>query len=64
MDAGQAQTEVVAAARAIQQSAPHLQTLVLECTNLPPYQLAIEEATGLKVISLRDSAVLMAAATA
>ncbi|NBW55647.1 MAG: hypothetical protein EBR42_10150 [Betaproteobacteria bacterium] len=28
MDAGQAQTEVVAAARAIHQSAPHLQTLV------------------------------------
>ena len=63
MDAGQAQTEVVAAARAIQQTAPHLQTLVLECTNLPPYQMAIEEATGLKVISLRDSAVLLAAAS-
>jgi maleate cis-trans isomerase len=63
MDARQAQTEVVAAARAIQQTAPHLQTLVLECTNLPPYQMAIEEATGLKVISLRDSAVLLAAAS-
>ena len=63
MNAGQAQSEVVAAARAIQQSAPHLQSLILECTNLPPYQMAIEEATGLKVISLLDSAVLLAAAT-
>jgi len=61
LNAVQAQAEVVAAARAIQQSAPHLKTLVLECTNLPPYQTAIEEATGLKVICLRDSAVLIAA---
>ena len=63
LNAVQAQAEVVAAARAIQQSAPHLQSLILECTNLPPYQMAIEEATGLKVISLRDSAVLLAAAS-
>ena len=63
LNAVQAQAEVVAAARAIQQSAPHLQSLILECTNLPPYQMAIEEATGLKVISVRDSAVLLAAAS-
>jgi hypothetical protein len=39
-----------------------VQTLVLECTNLPPYQAAIQDATGLKVLSLRDVPVLMSAA--
>jgi hypothetical protein len=44
------------------QESPQLKTLVLECTNLPPYQSAIEMATGLKVLSLRDNPVLDKAA--
>jgi hypothetical protein len=62
LDAEQAQAEVVEAALKIQQSEPSLKTLVLECTNLPPYQQAIEKATGLKVLSLRDVPELMHAA--
>ena len=63
LDAQQAQDEVVAAALKIQQTAPSLKTLILECTNLPPYQQAIENATGLKVMSLRDVPELLHAAT-
>ena len=62
MDAQLAQREVLAAALQLKQSAPHLKTLVLECTNLPPYQAAIEVATGLKVLSLRDVPALLSAA--
>lgn len=62
LDAQQAQSEVVAAALQLKQSAPHIQTMVLECTNLPPYQKAIAEATGCKVLSLRDVPVLLKAA--
>ena len=54
--------EVVAAALSLVQESPQLKTLVLECTNLPPYQSAIEMATGLKVLSLRDNPVLDKAA--
>ena len=63
MDAQQAQTEVVAAALKIQETEPSLKTLILECTNLPPYQQAIENATGLKGISLLDVPELFQAAT-
>jgi hypothetical protein len=62
MDGQLAQREVVSAAMQLKQSAPHLKTLVLECTNLPPYQAAIELATGLKVLSLRDVPALLSAA--
>ncbi len=62
LDAQHAQAEVVAAALKIQQTAPSLKTLILECTNLPPYQGAIENATGLKVISLLDVPELFQAA--
>jgi len=62
LDADQAQQEVVAAALSLVQESPQLKTLVLECTNLPPYQSAIEMATGLKVLSLRDNPVLDKAA--
>jgi hypothetical protein len=64
LDADQAQQEVVAAAMSLVQASPQLKTLVLECTNLPPYRLAIEMATGLKVLSLRDNPVLDKAANA
>ena len=62
LDAKQAQQEVVAAAMSLVQASPEIKTLVLECTNLPPYQSAIEMATGLKVLSLRDNPVLDKAA--
>ena len=55
MDLAQAEREVVAAARALQQRVPALSTLVLECTNMPPYTRAVREATGLRVLSLFDA---------
>ena len=56
-----AQAEVVAAAVALKDRAPDLRTVVLECTNMPPYADAIRQATGLRVLSLVDSPVLRAA---
>ncbi|MDP3135587.1 MAG: aspartate/glutamate racemase family protein [Burkholderiaceae bacterium] len=58
MDVGRASHEVVAAAQALKTRAPGLNTVVLECTNMPPYREAIEQATGLRVLSLLDSPVL------
>lgn len=54
MDLDAAQREVVAAAVELARRAPQAATMVLECTNLPPYAQAIREATGLKVLSLAD----------
>lgn len=54
LDVVQAQQDVVAAALALQARAPELTTLVLECTNMPPYQAAIEAATGWRVLWLKD----------
>ncbi len=53
LDLAQADKEVVAAALALKARAPQLQTVVLECTNMPPYQAAIEAATGWQVLSLK-----------
>jgi hypothetical protein len=55
-----AAVEVVAAAVALRERVPALQTVVLECTNMPPYAAQIRRATGLRVLSLLDSAVLQA----
>lgn len=44
--------EATAAALELVRRHPDLQHLVLECTNLPPYRLAIEAATGLPVHDL------------
>jgi hypothetical protein len=54
LDVAQAEKDVVAAALALKERAPQLTTLVLECTNMPPYKAAIEAATGWKVRSLID----------
>lgn len=54
LDVQQAEKDVVAAALALKARAPQLKTLVLECTNIPPYKAAIEEATGWQVLSLID----------
>jgi hypothetical protein len=54
MDIEKARGDVVAAALALKQREPSLQSVVLECTNLPPYRQAIEVATGLKTWALTD----------
>jgi hypothetical protein len=56
MDVARARAEVVAAARRLHQRAPDIDTLVLECTNLPPHAAAIGQATGLRIRSLLDCA--------
>ena len=61
MDLVQAERDVVAAALALKARAPELQTVVLECTNMPPYLFAIESATGLKALCLLDDARLLKA---
>jgi hypothetical protein len=60
LDVVQAQQDVVAAALALKARAPELTTVVMECTNMPPYQAAIEAATGLTALWLKDSVRLMA----
>ncbi|WP_431097566.1 aspartate/glutamate racemase family protein [Polaromonas aquatica] len=54
MDWEKACSGVVAAAVTLRQCEPSLQAVVLECTNLPPYRQAIEEATGFKTWALTD----------
>lgn len=54
MDLSRAGADVLAAALALQARAPQLRTVVLECTNMPPYRAQIEAATGWQVLSLRD----------
>ncbi|MGF6213012.1 aspartate/glutamate racemase family protein [Comamonas sp. 4034] len=49
MDLAQAERDVVAAAVALQQAHPQIQSLVLECTNMPVYRDAVAQATGLPV---------------
>jgi hypothetical protein len=55
LDLVQASTDLVIAARALAQRAPQLEVVVLECTNMPPYQAAIEAATGWRTLWLKDS---------
>ena len=54
MNLEQAAADVLAAAIALQQRAPSSQCLVLECTNMAPYRVAIEAATGMKTWALVD----------
>lgn len=44
----------VNAALVLLENFPHIKTLLLECTNMPPHQSAIEKATGLEVYSIMD----------
>lgn len=55
MDLQQARDDVVAAAAALKTRAPQVRSLVLECTNMPPYAAHIEAVTGLRTCSLRDA---------
>lgn len=59
MDATTAASEVVAAALSLKRRAPQLRTLVLECTNLPPFAAQIEQATGLRTLSLLQCETLL-----
>ena len=58
LDLALAEADVVAAALALKQRAPQLRTVVLECTNMPPYAQAVRAATGFELRSLLDSEVL------
>ncbi|MCD2164593.1 aspartate/glutamate racemase family protein [Comamonas koreensis] len=49
MDIAQAERDVVAAAVALCRAHPQLQSIVLECTNMPVYRDAVARATGLPV---------------
>ncbi len=59
MDATTAASEAVAAALSLKRRAPQLRTLVLECTNLPPFAAQIEQATGLRTLSLLQCEALL-----
>ena len=54
MDLERAGADVVAAAQALKARAPEVSTVVLECTNMPPWRAAIEKATGLSTRWLGD----------
>ena len=52
LDAADAQAQVLAAAQRLLARVPGLDTLLLECTNLPPYAPALRAATGLAVLDV------------
>ena len=54
LDREQVEREVVAAARDLVTRHPGLDTIVFECTNLPPYKRAVQDATGLPVLDVLD----------
>lgn len=54
LDTELASQEIVNAALALKARSPDLKSVVLECTNMPPYRGAIEAATGLKTYALTD----------
>jgi len=53
-----AEADLVAAARRLQQRAPALRSVVLECTNMPPHAAALRTATGWRLHGLLDDPVL------
>ena len=52
LDEADAQAQVLTAADRLLRRDPHIDTLVLECTNLPPYAEALRRATGLPVLDV------------
>ncbi|MBL8345644.1 MAG: aspartate/glutamate racemase family protein [Rubrivivax sp.] len=46
LDPALAEADTVAAALALVRRRPDIESLVLECTNLPPYAVAVQRATG------------------
>lgn len=59
MDLERAGADVVDAAKALARRAPDVGTVVLECTNMPPYAARVRAETGLAPLSLFDSRVLL-----
>jgi hypothetical protein len=59
MDLRQAAADVLAAAVDLKRRAPTVSTVVLECTNLPPYAAQIEAATGWRTVSLLQCETLL-----
>ena len=54
LDRDQVEREVVAAARDLVARHPFIDTIVFECTNLPPYKNAVQDAVGLPVFDVLD----------
>lgn len=54
LDRESVEREVVAAGRELLEKHPAVDTVVLECTNLPPYKPALEQALGLPVLDVLD----------
>jgi len=54
LDRDQVEREVVAAARDLVVRHPAIDTVVFECTNLPPYKPAVQQALGLPVVDVLD----------
>ena len=54
LDRDQVEREVVAAARDLVARHPGIDTVVFECTNLPPYKQAVRKAIGLPVFDVLD----------
>lgn len=52
LDLDDAQAQVLAAAQRLRSRAPGIDTLVLECTNLPPYAPALRAAPGMTVLDV------------
>ncbi len=52
LDLADAQAQVLAAGLRLIKRHPDVDTLVLECTNLPPYAAALHQATGLPVLDV------------
>ena len=52
LDEADAQAQVLAAAQRLLARQPDIDTLVLECTNLPPYAAVLRAATGLAVLDV------------
>ena len=55
LDYAQAERDVVAAAQRLVARCPAVGTLVLECTNMPPYRKAVQHATGLPVVDAQTA---------
>jgi hypothetical protein len=54
LDRDQVEREAVAAGRDLVARHPGIDTIVLECTNLPPYKPALQKAVGLPVFDVLD----------
>jgi hypothetical protein len=59
MDVTKAACEVVEAAHELKRRAPDIDTVLLECTNLPPFASQIEQATGFRTLSLLQCETLL-----